>query len=177
VEFYLLLSAFSPELFLRIGDMPDTVTSLLVFASPLSHAFIHVDFLHFAVNGLFILAFATRMEKLIGTRPMLTLYLLSALAGALAVTLTYWISGTVVYVIGASGAASGLLGAYIRLTGARVLVVTAAFIFFNILLARTGILMMGEIQSIAWDAHIGGYLAGLVLIRYLLPQHKNRPKD
>ena len=85
-------------------------------------------------------------------------------------------------VIGASGAISGLMGAAIRILPVQrpwnlkgpllpllsrpVLIFTAAWIAINLLMGLTSFganLTGGGVQAIAWQAHVGGYLAGLFL--------------
>ncbi len=170
IERILILSSFSPQLFLQLFDVSSLLTQTLIALSPISHAFIHADAMHLIINALFVLAFATRVEQMIGAGRMVGLYLLSAIAGALAVLVSYFITAEVVFVIGASGAASGLLGAYIRVTNPKPYPIVGGFIFFNILLGRTGVLMGSDMQAVAWDAHVGGFLGGFILIRYLFPR-------
>lgn len=135
--------------------------------SPITHQFLHGGTLHILVNMIMLAAFGTGVERAIGGRRMLALYLLSGIAGA---ALHYaFYPGTTVPVVGASGAISGLFGAVLRLmakhsraTGGagRILPVAAIWIAIAVITGFTGTPGTGGDVQVAWAAHVGGFLLG-----------------
>ncbi|MBL6853675.1 MAG: rhomboid family intramembrane serine protease, partial [Alphaproteobacteria bacterium] len=101
------------------------------------------------------------------------------LAGAFLFVAMEW--GVAVGAVGASGAISGLMGAAIRMMDIRnpylnpldmplqplfsrqVLMFSVAFLLLNLLSGAFGFLFVGPGTEIAWQAHVGGYLAGVLL--------------
>jgi len=135
---------------------------------PLTHQFLHGGVAHLLVNMIMLAAFGSGVERLLGGRRLLILYLVSGLAGAGAHYLAYP-AGTLP-VVGASGAISGLFGAILRLmaknpavTGGfvRILPVVIIWIALAVLTGVTGMPGAGEAQ-VAWAAHIGGFLLTLI---------------
>lgn len=146
-------------------------------AALITYTFLHGGWLHLGINSIWLLALGTGVARRLGTARFLWFYFIcGALAG-----LTYAIAqpGSLVPAVGASGAVSGLLGAVIRFnahdsgTGRggrllsvldrRVLVVALLWIGFNVAFGRTGLSGLTAGQPIAWEAHLGGFVAGLAL--------------
>ena len=145
--------------------------------TPLSATLVHGGIVHLGFN-LLMLGFCGRLvEVALGGRGLLGLYILGAYAGALAQDLAD--PGGLTPMIGASGAISALLGAYALLFGERkgrlathrfgkalqVAWLAAAWIGFQLLI---GLATAQEGATIAVAAHIGGFLAGLLLARPIL---------
>ncbi len=146
-------------------------------ASLLSYAVIHIDPLHFVMNIGFLLAFGTFCERALGPRRYIALIVGGALAGGLTQVVADW--GDVVLIHGASGAVFASFGGMIRVMighGAdrrrRRLAIrlTVVMMALNLALglAGPGFLISGA--SIAWEAHIGGFIAGFVLARRTSPR-------
>jgi membrane associated rhomboid family serine protease len=156
--------------------------------SLLSYGFLHGDWMHLLFNCLWLLVFGTPVARYLGSIRFLALCAIAAVAGGLASLALHW--GTVVFVIGASGAVSGLLAAAIPIMyglkvpgGVRPLMPGElmrsgkALIFMAIWLGVT--LASGatgwtgnsfvEESGIAWEAHLGGFVGGLIGF-YLLAQ-------
>ncbi|HWW65954.1 MAG TPA: rhomboid family intramembrane serine protease [Sphingomonadaceae bacterium] len=148
-----------------------------VWATPLTATLLHAGLLHIGFNML-ILGFCGRfVEASLGPRLTVLLYLIGAYAAAL--THFLFSPHALMPMIGASGAASALLGAYALLFGQRrtfsvhprlskainVVWLAAGWIGLQLLL---GVALRGETFSIAIYAHIGGFLAGLILAQPLL---------
>lgn len=158
------------------------------FCQYVSHVLLHGDVTHLMVNGAWFLVFGSLIARRITTASFLLLFLACAAIGGLAFTLANPTSITPV--VGASGAVSGLMGATMRLmfpaidmgsmrilteapglvspaplmrslTDRRVLAATGALVALNLLLA-TGFSAMFNEGGIAWEAHLGGYFAGLL---------------
>lgn len=145
--------------------------------TPLSSAFLHSGILHISFN-MFMLLFCGRyVEQALGPQLMAILYVVGAYAAALAETAVD--SSSMVPVIGASGAISAILGAYALLFARnkidpigpipgyviRIVWLTLAWIGIQLLV---GFATSGNLQGIATYAHIGGFVAGLILTRPLL---------
>jgi len=140
--------------------------------------FLHGGLLHLAGNMLFLYIFGDNIESLMGHLRFFIFYLLCGVAAALAYVLSA--PNTLIPLVGASGAISGVLGAYfIKFPRARVDVLFILFIFIRIL-SVPAVLVLGiwfilQVLShlaekagggsgIAWMAHIGGWIAGMLLI-------------
>jgi membrane associated rhomboid family serine protease len=154
----------------------------------LTHQFVHGDLAHLIINSAWLLAFGTPVARRTDALRFLVFFLLCGVAGAL---FYLAVNGPIpTLVVGASGAISGLMGAGFRflfrsaadggqlaLAGARtaplmplaltlrdrrILTVVAAWTVLNVLLAW-GVAGLIESAGIAWEAHLGGFYAGLLL--------------
>jgi membrane associated rhomboid family serine protease len=143
--------------------------------------FLHGGWLHLLGNMWFLWVFGSHIEDAMGSAKFVIFYLLSGIASAL---VQFVINiGSPVPTIGASGAIAGVMGAFLILYP-RVRVVTLVFILFFIttydlpaafmliywfaiqLLSGLGSLSsVTQAQGIAWFAHVGGFLAGILLAR------------
>ncbi len=184
--YHLAIGAFlTPEFFFRFGFVP-----VLFFENPLEQLytiftsmFIHGSFMHLFGNAWFLWVFGPAVEGRLGFRRFIMLYLLSGLAASL--LQGFAMSESITPVIGASGAVSGILGAYLILfPRARVLTIIPPFIFFPFWLPSTiylgywaflqFIYALGDLPGIAWWAHLGGFLMGLILILLIRPRRNYR---
>jgi len=155
---------------------------------PFTHAFVHSGWLHLAINSLWLMAFGAPVARRLGGVRFTLLMLLSAAAGALFYLGLHW--GERTLLIGASGGVSGMMGAAIRLIFAgnatlsegmrrdlsRVRPLTIMeclalprprvfiLVWMGINLAFGVLGLGGGGDAIAWEAHVGGFLAGLVLL-------------
>ena len=160
------------------GIVPDR----LHLESLITSMFLHGGWMHILGNMLFLWVFGRNVEDLIGGGRFLVFYLLCGLAAALIQVVTNFYSP--VPTIGASGAISGVMGAYlIKFPRARI--VTLVFIVFFVttldipsallLLFWFGMQFLNGLGSlaqtdytgggVAWFAHVGGFVAGMLLIR------------
>lgn len=143
--------------------------------------FMHGSLLHLLGNMLFLWIFGNNIEDRLGPVIFVLFYLVCG-AGASLVHLVFnWSSQ--VPVIGASGAVSGVMGAYLILFP-RAQVKTLVFIFFFITFVDIPaaiflvvwfvlqLINIGSASHIAWFAHIGGFLLGAFLIRRLTGKSK-----
>jgi len=151
----------------------------------LSSMFIHGGWMHLLGNMLFLYVFGDNVEDRLGHGSYLAFYLLSG-AGA-ALVQVYAQPDSTAPLVGASGAISGVLGAYFLLyPRARVLTLIPLFVFFPVVelsaffflgfwfllqfvqgaLAAAG----GDAAAggVAWWAHAGGFVAGAVLLPVFL---------
>lgn len=144
----------------------------------LSHMFLHGGWMHFIVNMWTLWIFADNIEDVMGPVRFVLFYLLCGLA-ALAAHVMFN-TGSTVPVVGASGAIAGVMGAYFLLyPHAQVLTLIPIFfipyfinlpavLYLGIWFATqlfSGLSTVGESGAgVAWWAHAGGFLAGLVLL-------------
>ena len=154
-----------------------------------TYALIHGVVTHLAINGVWLLAFGTPLARRFGSLRFLAFFALTAAAGAAAHLASH--AGEAVPMIGASASVSGFMAASMRfafqrggplgllrraddaayrvpalpllaaLRDARVLVFLIAWFALNVMFAFTSLPILGVGQVVAWQAHIGGFLAGL----------------
>lgn len=151
--------------------------------------FLHGGWLHLIGNMWFLWVFGSHVEEAMGSAKFLVFYLLCGVASAIVQLMTNL--GSAVPTLGASGAIAGVMGAFLLLYP-RARVVTLIFIVFIITTAELPAAFMllywfalqllsglASFQSftnaggIAWFAHVGGFLAGMLLIRIF---SGNRPR-
>lgn len=142
----------------------------------LTSLFLHGGWAHALMNAAFGLAFGTPVARLFGLRTagvivFFIFYLACGVIAGLAFVVLH--PGGMDPVLGASGAVSGLMGAAARLMDGQgrlgspfsrsALSMAAAWIAVNLLIALTGMAPGLEEGSVAWEAHLGGFAAGLLL--------------
>jgi membrane associated rhomboid family serine protease len=154
------------------------------FLTFLTSMFMHGSLWHLLGNMLFLWIFGNNIEDYLGRLKFIFFYLVCGLGASLAHILFHFNSLTPV--IGASGAVSGVMGAYLILyPNARVRSLVFIFFFFTfvdipafIFLIVWFIFQFLNIggQGIAWLAHVGGFLIGLLLIKWWhTRQNRRRP--
>lgn len=153
---------------------------LTVFTS----MFLHGGLFHILGNMLYLWIFGNNVEDSFGHGRFLLFYILSGIFAALSQYLYDPLAN--VPMIGASGAVSGVLGAYLILYPyARV--VTAVFIFIFIKLVELPAfvfltfwffmqVLYSGVEGVAWYAHIGGFVFGLLIGRMFGFRRKRRPR-
>jgi membrane associated rhomboid family serine protease len=153
---------------------------LPVAITPLSATLIHAGWLHIGFNLLMLLFCGRQVEHVLGRWPLLVLYA----AGAYAAAAAQWAvdPNNGIPMVGASGAISALMGTYallysrqdVRAWGPfsanvlRVLWLAAGWIVLQALLGFATRIGEGGVGQIAIAAHVGGFVAGLLLTRPLL---------
>jgi membrane associated rhomboid family serine protease len=150
-----------------------------------THQFIHASWLHVLGNMLFLWVFGNNIEDRLGRMRFLPFYLLCGVLAALGQALTD--PNSVIPLIGASGAISGLLGAYFLLfPRARVLTLVTvipmrlpAWIVLGVYIGFQFVYVGGQAQEgqggTAYWAHIVGFAAGLALILPFLTGRRREP--
>ncbi len=136
----------------------------------LTSMFLHGGYAHVAINMLALWAFGIPVEDALGAARFLGLYLAAGVVAALAQTLAAAVSGDVlVPMVGASGAIAGVLAANVVLfPRARVLSrVPAGLLVGAWFLLQILSVVLGSDPGIAFMAHVGGFVAGLLLVRLL----------
>jgi membrane associated rhomboid family serine protease len=129
-------------------------------------AFLHAGMMHILFNMWALYLFGPPLEREVGTIPFAGLYIASALAGAAA----YFVGGAPNPAVGASGAIFGLFGAWLaasfrnRHTAAGRAGLRQLLVLLGINLALPLIA-----PAIAWEAHLGGLVAGFVVMAIWVP--------
>lgn len=167
-----------------LHGMPPYANAAAAFAPMLLSAFLHSDWMHAGLNAAFLVALAKPLLELFrrvwpGREPgasvlLLGLFLLSQIAASAAYLAGNYPDGGAA--VGASGGISGLLAALLLLREGpdrwllsnRFLVTSALFVVANAVFAMIGPGLLGT--GIAWQSHVGGYLAGALLMRGILWQ-------
>jgi membrane associated rhomboid family serine protease len=136
---------------------------------PLTYQFLHGNLMHLGMNMLALLAFGAGVERRLGGWRMLVFALICGVASAALHLIGY--PASLDPVIGASGAISGLFGAvlWFRVKGGmgragEMWLLIALWVVMDIVSGLSGI--GGEGAPVAWVAHIGGFLAGLLLFDF-----------
>lgn len=164
-----------------LHEFPPMPIPLTIFSS----MFLHGGFLHLFGNMLYLWIFGNNIEDTLGHFRFFFFYLVCGLAAGL--TQIFSNPNSTVPMIGASGAVAGVLGAYLLLfPTARVL--TLMFIFIFIKFIRIPALLVlgfwfflqllgiwgGAISEVAFFAHVGGFVAGLILVKIFQPGSRRR---
>ena len=159
----------------------------------LTSMFLHGGILHVGGNMLYLWIFGDNVEDTLGHGRFLIFYLVSGIIAALAQLALN--ADSSVPMIGASGAVSGVLGAYLLLFP-RANVLTLIIVGFFVRLIRIpAVLVLGfwfliqflsglitwtartEGGEVAWFAHLGGFLAGMALLVVLRPRKRSAESD
>jgi membrane associated rhomboid family serine protease len=145
--------------------------------------FLHGSFFHLAGNMLYLWIFGDNVEDRMGRGRFVAFYLICGALAALAQALLD--TRSTVPMIGASGAVSGVLGAYVVLYPRANVLVALPFLLARVpALIALGLWFAGQLASsmlaepgaggVAFAAHIGGFIGGAVLIRWFLLDRRRR---
>lgn len=143
--------------------------------SLVTYAFLHGSWAHVLLNSLWLLIFGTPVARAFGTLRFLVIALVATVGGALAMLVLFW--GTTIPAIGASAAVSGLLAAAIPvmfggpsgplsfrefLRDRRAIIFSVVFLVMTLLTGVQWLPTFADGARIAWEAHLGGFVAGLI---------------
>jgi membrane associated rhomboid family serine protease len=169
-----------------------------------TYSLIHADWVHLGVNSVWLLPFGSAVARRFGAVRFLLFFAVTAAAGALAFLLTQ--SGENALVVGASAAISGTMAAAMRfafqrggplgifrdddsayrvpavplsgiLRDGRVVIFLVVWFGVNLIFGLTSIPLGGAGQPVAWQAHIGGFVAGLILFSLFDPVGRTLRSD
>jgi len=171
-----------------LGEFPHPIAT--IFTS----MFMHGGLFHVAGNMLYLWIFGDNVEDTLGHGRFLAFYLLSGVAAALAQIAVH--PGSHIPMVGASGAVSGVLGAYLLLFPYASVLMLLIFGFFVRIVHWPAMIVLGlwiVVQFVsglitasaaaaggevtggtAWFAHIGGFLAGIILLFLMRPRRGGR---
>lgn len=158
----------------NVGKITHYATPLPVYFNFLSSMFMHGGIMHIFGNMLFLWVFGDNLENLLGHVRYAAFYLVCGFAAALAQIVMD--ADSIIPMLGASGAISGVLGGYILLFPKRrvralifsFLTEVPAFVAIGIWIVYQlviGYLTPSGTGGVAYAAHIGGFIAGLALIK------------
>jgi membrane associated rhomboid family serine protease len=165
------------------GEFPHPVVTLF------TSMFLHGGLFHIVGNMLYLWIFGNNVEDTLGHGRFLGFYLTAGVAAALAQTVVG--PGSRIPMIGASGAVSGVLGAYLLLFPRASVLTLVTFGFFIRIVKVPAMIVLGfwiVVQlinglvtfgagargGVAWFAHIGGFVAGIALLWLLRPRRPAR---
>jgi len=170
-------AALSPEgptsFMLKYGAVPRGILRLSSPQTLLTSMFVHASLFHLLGNMLYLWVFGNNVEDFLGPVRFPLFYLASGFAAGL--LQAAFSPGSRLPMVGASGAIAGILGAYwVLFPRARVMTLIfialvplpAGFVLGVWFLAQ--LLNIGMGGGVAWFAHIGGFLAGIGMIRFRL---------
>ncbi len=174
VDYWAVFAGFIPA---RISGVVDLAGALPAWITPFSSALVHGGWLHLGVNMLMLVFAGSMVERVIGGSGLLFAYVVGALVAALSQFIVD--PGSPVPMVGASGAISALFGLYALFFGApkqvsrnqklnRWIHVAWLLVAWVVLQWMAGYLAGGEGVMLATPAHIGGFIAGLLLQRPFL---------
>lgn len=162
----------------KYGLIPSRVTLLSLF----SYQFLHGGLFHLIGNMLYLWIFGNNVEDVLGHFKFIIFYFICGLSAAIVHIIFHPLS--TLPLIGASGAISGVLGAYLVLFPFAPVVVLTPFIFYPIIGVPAFVFLIVWILMqivnlplggpVAWDAHIAGFFTGVVLIKLMTPHRRYR---
>ncbi len=158
---------------------PDPLTP---YGNLISYQYLHGGFLHIFGNMLFLWVFGDNVEDRLGKLKYFIFYTVCGISAAVIQSLVYPNSN--IPLIGASGAISGVLGAYaVMFPRAQILTLIFIFFFIDVIVLPAslwiGIWFLMQFMSalisvnhlsmggVAWFAHIGGFITGIILVKML----------
>ncbi len=175
-NYFITKYALVPWEFVSRVDLPPTL-SIPIWLTLFTSIFIHGGLLHLLGNMLYLWVFGDNVEDAMGHTRFLVFYLLCGALASLIQMVTSLGSG--VPVIGASGAIAGILAAYFMLfPDSKVLTIIPIFFFIRVIALPAVFLLgfwfilqlfqgassLGAASGVAWFAHIGGFVAGAILV-------------
>lgn len=176
ITLWLFGSALYESFILSFSFIPASWTGAAPFywttpLSPITYMFLHGGWFHLFMNTVMLMAFGSATERFLGSRRMIKLFLICGLCGAGLHFLFYFSSPNPL--IGASGGLSGLFAVILMLfqfntpergfkKHKKIIGLLAAWIIISLIFA---FMAGGDGTSIAWAAHIGGFIGGLVLYK------------
>jgi membrane associated rhomboid family serine protease len=173
------LLGFMPAMLFGHGEMEGAWVS--PGGSVFTAMFVHGDFLHLAGNTLYLWIFGDNVEDRVGRGRFLAFYLICGAVAALAQALPDTRSS--VPMIGASGAVSGVLGAYVVLYPRANVLMALPFVLLRVsALLVLGVWFLAQLASsllaepgaggVVFVAHVAAFIAGAALIRWFLLERR-----
>ena len=172
-----------PSVLMGHNQLPIDLYAVPAIVTIFSSMFMHGGFMHIIGNMLYMWIFADNIEDDLGPTKFIIFYLLSGIGAAMTQVLMN--THSQVPMVGASGAIGGVLGAYlINHPKAKVLVLIP-FGFFSQLIKIRALYVLGfwfilqfisQGGGVAYAAHIGGFVSGMILILFFNKKTKKKNK-
>ena len=172
-----------PSVLMGHNQLPIDLYAVPAWLTIFSSMFMHGGFMHLAGNMLYMWIFADNIEDSLGPRKFIIFYILAGIGAAM--TQVMMDTHSQIPMVGASGAIGGILGAYlVNHPNAKVLVLIP-FGFFSQLIKIRALYVLGFwfvlqfISSgggVAYAAHIGGFVSGMILILFFNKNKKMKNK-
>jgi len=172
-----------PSVLMGHDQLPMDLYAVPAYMTIFSSMFMHGGWIHLIGNMWYMKIFADNIEDNLGPRNFIIFYILCGIGAAMAQVLMD--THSQIPMVGASGAIGGVLGAYlINHPKARVLVLIP-FGFFSQLIKIRALYVLGfwfilqfisQGGGVAYAAHIGGFLTGIVLILFFNKKRKKKFK-
>jgi membrane associated rhomboid family serine protease len=173
-NYFVLTAGFIPA---RLSGLLPLPSALPAWITPWSSALLHGSWLHLMINMLMLLIAGSRVERVIGGSGLLLAYVVGAIAAAAAQFFAD--PSSPIPMVGASGAISALFGLYGVFFGRpkqfsssqrinRAIHIVWLAVAWVVLQWMAALLAGGQGVMLATPAHIGGFIAGLLLQRPLL---------
>jgi membrane associated rhomboid family serine protease len=183
-EAFALGYGMTPSVLFGTNQLSPSLLTIDPWMTIFTSMFIHGGFLHIFGNMVYLWVFGKALEDTLGSVRFVLFYLVCGVAAAL--TQAFVEADATVPMVGASGAISGVLGAYLVLfPRARVLVLffyflittlnlpAKALLLWWIAIQLLSILLAGNQEGgVAWYAHVGGFIAGMALVWLFRPTHR-----
>jgi membrane associated rhomboid family serine protease len=165
------------------------ITAIPVWLTLITSMFMHGGLAHLAGNMLYLYVFGDNIEDRLGHVRYFFFYLVCGVIASLTHVFSDYLFGEnhLIPSLGASGAISGVMGAYLLFFPTRRVTVFLLFFFIHVpafivlgswillqLANGTGYLGGSEASGIAYAAHIGGFFAGLLLVKRFVPANRLR---
>lgn len=165
-------------------DLPPTIP-LPFWSTLLTSMFLHGGWMHLGGNMLYLWIFGDNLEKVMGAGRFVIFYLVCGLAASFAHII--FGPGSNIPAVGASGAISGVLGGYLLLfpqnrirvltrggiAHVPALLVLGLWIVIQFINGIGSMATTTETGGVAYMAHIGGFVAGLVLVKVMSPARRS----
>jgi membrane associated rhomboid family serine protease len=151
----------TPDALFRFGAIYSGALARHEYWRLVAYAFLHASMLHILTNMACLVWWGGPLEKRVGTSYFLLIYFASVIAGALTGIFT---QQGLYFTVGASGATSGILGALLCLKLLRRIEPPASFFVINIGL---NIVFAFLAPRVDWRAHLGGFVAGMLMCALL----------
>ncbi len=167
-----------PAVVTGVESLPATLATIPPFLSLFTSMFLHGSWMHLIGNMWYLWIFGNNIEEAMGSARFIAFYLICGLLASASQILPD--AGSILPTIGASGAIAGVLGAYLLLyPRARVLTLVMLIFFIRLMYIPAGFMLAfwfvfqlisgsaagnQNTGGIAFGAHIGGFIAGVLLV-------------
>ncbi len=190
VFYWEFTQGFAEWIFSAYGEVPALVWQGKQLYTVVTSMFLHGDFLHILGNMVYLFVFGDNVEDQFGHGKYLLIYFVFGIGGGLLHSLLAVTAGgydALIPAVGASAAISGILGAYlVFFPRAKIVSIVPSFIFIRVAPIPAWIfigfwfvlqlLYIGEATAVAYMAHIGGFLIGLLVAKAVGGKRPVRPR-